>query len=84
LRPTPPLLLLLVLLLLHNRTSTDDVEFGMRVCIGGQPDWAVYPGKGDPNVGIPAGLALTASFGRVFDPAAAPSKIWKDVFVFAG
>jgi hypothetical protein len=68
---------------LQNRSSIADVEYGMRVCIGGLPDWPLYDGKGDPN-NAPAGLALKSSFGRVHEPGTAASQIWRDTFIFAG
>ncbi|WIA36101.1 hypothetical protein OEZ86_007451 [Tetradesmus obliquus] len=66
-----------------ERSSNEDTEYGMRVCIGGLPDWPKYEGKGNPD-NTPAGLAFVGSFGLVVAPTADPSQIYKDLFVFAG
>uniref|UniRef100_A0A383V712 Peptidase C-terminal archaeal/bacterial domain-containing protein n=1 Tax=Tetradesmus obliquus TaxID=3088 RepID=A0A383V712_TETOB len=66
-----------------ERSSNKDTEYGMRVCIGGLPDWPKYEGKGNPD-NTPAGLAFVGSFGLVVAPTADPSQIYKDLFVFAG
>jgi hypothetical protein len=58
------------------RASSDDTEYGIRVCFGGNASWLM------PAMQTQVAMSVPDMFGRV-NPVNDPANTWQDIFIFA-